>query len=103
MTKRTPAMYHFYKNKIEEAIKNNSWGHYDEIVEDLPTEIRRALVKEGVLEGSVEDTRWEPTEFVIEDTQYTFVSAYDEEEAMNLYKEGFYTKILTAKARILPR
>lgn len=95
MTKRTPAMYHFYKNKIEEAIKNNSWGHYDEIVEDLPTEIRRALVREGILEGSVEETRWEPTEYVIEDIVY----AYDEEEAMSLYNEGFYT----AKARILPR
>jgi hypothetical protein len=103
MTKRTPAMYHFYKNKIEEAIRTNSWGHYDEIVEDLPEDIRKALVLSGVLDESVEESREEQTEFIIEDTQYVFISAYSEEEALALHNEGFYTKILTAEPRILPR
>jgi len=103
MTKRTPAMYHFYKNKIEEAIRTNSWGHYDEIVEDLPEDIRKALVLSGVLEESVEDSREERTEFIIEDTQYVFISAYSEEEALALHSEGFFNKILTAKSRVLPR
>ena len=103
MTKRTPAMYHFYKNKIEEAIRTNSWGHYDEIVEDLPEDIRKALVLSGVLEESVENSREERTEFIVEDTQYVFISAYSEEEALALHSEGFYTKILTAEPRILPR
>lgn len=102
MTKRTPAMYHFYKTKIEEAIRTNSWGHFDELVADLPEDIRKILMREGILEGSVEETREERKEFVVEDTQYVFISAYDEEEALAFHSEGFFKKILVAKPRVLP-
>ena len=55
--RRTPSMYHFYKTKLEEAIQTNSWGHFDEIVEDLPEDIKQELILNGVLEESLEDSR----------------------------------------------
>ncbi len=57
--KRTPSMYHFYKTKIEEAIQTNSWGTYDELLLDVPDDIKQELILNGVLEESVESSRKE--------------------------------------------
>ncbi len=57
--KRTPSMYHFYKTKIEEAIQTNSWETYDELLLDVPDDIKQELILNGVLEESVESSRKE--------------------------------------------
>ena len=57
--KRTPSMYHFYKTKIGEAIQTNSWGTYDELLLDVPDDIKQELILNGVLEESVESSRKE--------------------------------------------
>jgi len=59
MSKRIPSMYSFYEREIKEAIMSLNWERYDELVDDLPLDIRDALVRQGVLEESVEQSREE--------------------------------------------
>jgi len=59
MSKRIPSMYSFYEREIKEAITSLNWERYDELVDDLPVDIRNALVRQGVLEESVEQSREE--------------------------------------------
>jgi len=59
MNKRIPSMYSFYEREIKEAITSLNWERYDELVDDLPVDIRDALVRQGVLEESVEQSREE--------------------------------------------
>jgi len=59
MSKRIPSMYSFYEREIKEAITSLNWERYDELVDDLPVDIRDALVRQGVLEESVEQSREE--------------------------------------------
>ena len=59
MSKRIPSMYSFYEREIKEAIISLNWERYDELVDDLPVDIRNALVRQGVLEESVEQSREE--------------------------------------------
>ena len=57
MTRRTPSQYAFYERKIKEAEQNNQWDLYDYYIEDAPQDIKDALIRQGVIEGSVEQTR----------------------------------------------
>jgi len=57
MTKRTPGMYHFYFNRITQAIHEENWEEYDRILADTPDDIREALVRAEVIEESVESSR----------------------------------------------
>jgi len=59
MSKRIPSMYSFYEREIKEAITSLNWERYNELVDDLPVDIRDALVRQGVLEESVEQSREE--------------------------------------------
>jgi len=59
MSKRIPSMYSFYEREIKEAITSLNWERYNELVDDLPVDIRNALVRQGVLEESVEQSREE--------------------------------------------
>ena len=52
-------MYSFYEREIKEAITSLNWERYNELVDDLPVDIRNALVRQGVLEESVEQSREE--------------------------------------------
>ena len=60
MTRRVPGMYAFYKRHILEAEKENQWDLYDYYIQDAPQDVKDALIREGVIEGSVEQTRIEP-------------------------------------------
>ena len=57
MTRRTPSQYAFYERKIKEAEQNNQWDVYDYYIEDAPQDVKAALIRQGVIEGSVEQTR----------------------------------------------
>jgi len=57
MTRRVPGMYAFYKRNILEAEKENQWDLYDYYIKDAPQEVRDGLIREGIIEGSVEQTR----------------------------------------------
>jgi len=57
MTRRTPSMYAFYKRHILEAEKENQWDLYDYYIKDAPQEVKDGLIREGIIEGSVEQTR----------------------------------------------
>jgi hypothetical protein len=59
MSKRTPSMYSFYEREIKEAIETQNWERYDELVDDLPVDIRDTLIRQGVLEESVDQSREE--------------------------------------------
>ena len=61
MTKRIPGMYYFYFNEITEAIHNNDYDRVDYLVSDAPKEVKRALIRNEVIEGSVEETRQDDT------------------------------------------
>jgi len=61
MRKRTPGMYHFYFNEITEAIHNNDYDRVDYLVSDAPKEVKKALIRNEVIEGSVEETRRDDT------------------------------------------
>jgi len=57
MRKRTPGMYHFYFNEITEAIHNNDYDRVDYLVSDAPKEVKKALIRNEVIEESVESSR----------------------------------------------
>jgi len=59
MSKRTPSMYSFYEREIKEAIETQNWERYDELVDDLPVDIKDTLIRQGVLEESVDQSREE--------------------------------------------
>jgi len=59
MSKRTPSMYSFYEREIKEAIDTLNWERYDELVDDLPVDIKDTLIRQGVLEESVDQSREE--------------------------------------------
>ena len=61
MTKRTPGMYYFYYNEITEAIHNEDYDRVDYLVSDAPKEVKKALIRNEVIEGSVEETREDET------------------------------------------
>jgi len=50
-------MYHFYFNRITQAIHEENWEEYDRILADTPDDIREALVRAEVIEESVESSR----------------------------------------------
>ena len=72
MTRRTPSQYAFYKRKIEEAEQNNQWDVYDYYIEDAPQDVKDALIRQGVIEGSVEQTRQQDT--IVADPYYEEVT-----------------------------
>jgi hypothetical protein len=57
MTRRVPGMYAFYKRQILEAEKENQWDLYDYYIKDAPQDVKDALIREEIIEGSVEQTR----------------------------------------------
>ena len=57
MSKRIPGMYHFYFNSITQAIHEENWEEFDRILADTPDDIREALVRNEVIEESVEASR----------------------------------------------
>jgi len=57
MTRRTPSQYAFYERHIKEAEKNEQWDTYQYYIEDAPQDVKDALIRQGVIEGSVEQTR----------------------------------------------
>ena len=61
MTKRTPGMYYFYYNEITKAIHNEDYDRVDYLVSDAPKEVKKALIRNEVIEGSVEETREDET------------------------------------------
>jgi len=61
MTKRIPGMYHFYFKEITEAIHNEDYDRVDYLVSDAPKEVKKALIRNEVIEGSVEETREDDT------------------------------------------
>ena len=60
MTRRVPGMYAFYKRHILEAEKENQWDLYDYYIKDAPQDVKDGLIRKGIIEGSVEQTRIEP-------------------------------------------
>jgi hypothetical protein len=50
-------MYAFYKRQILEAEKENQWDLYDYYIKDAPQDVKDALIREEIIEGSVEQTR----------------------------------------------
>ena len=55
--KRTPSMYAFYERKFKESIQQEDWLVYNHLMDDVPDDIRATLIKNEVIEGSVEETR----------------------------------------------
>ena len=49
----------FSDEEIKEAIETLNWERYDELVDDLPVDIKDTLIRQGVLEESVDQSREE--------------------------------------------
>lgn len=56
-TRREPSQYHFYENEINKAYKEDDWERVSYLRADAPVVVLNALIKNGILEGSVEQTR----------------------------------------------
>lgn len=54
---RTPSMYSYYEREVEAAYQNDDYERVNYLIGDMPDDIKEALVKNGVLESSVEATR----------------------------------------------
>ena len=72
MTRRTPSQYAFYERHIKEAEKNEQWDTYQYYIEDAPQDVKDALIRQGVIEGSVEQTRQQDT--IVADPYYEEVT-----------------------------
>jgi len=68
MTRRIPGQYAFYKRHIVEAEKENQWDLYDYYIKDAPQDVKDGLIREGIIEGSVEQTRQQDT--IVRDPYY---------------------------------
>lgn len=55
--KRTPGMYAFYERNIKEAQANKNYELAEHLAQDAPSSVRLALIRNDVIEGSVEETR----------------------------------------------
>jgi len=56
-TRREPAQYHFYEEEINKAYEEDDWERVSYLRADAPVVVRDALIRNGILEGSVEQTR----------------------------------------------
>ena len=68
MSKRIPGMYHFYLNAITQALQEENYEEVDRLVADTPNDIKRALIRNEVIEGSVEQSRELTTEETVRAT-----------------------------------
>ena len=57
MTKRTPGMYHFYQTMIQQAIEDKDWELYGSLIDDAPKDVKKALIRNEIIEESVESSR----------------------------------------------
>ena len=57
MRKRTPGMYHFYETMITQAIEDKDWELYGSLIDDAPKEVKKALIRNEIIEESVESSR----------------------------------------------
>jgi len=55
--RRTPSMYAFYERSIITARDNGDWGEYYYLIDDAPQSIKDALVRNEIIEESVEESR----------------------------------------------
>lgn len=68
MSKRIPGMYYFYFNAITKALHEENYEEVDRLVADTPNDIKRALIRNEVIEGSVEQSRELTTEEAVRAT-----------------------------------
>ena len=61
-------MYHFYFNAITQALQEENYEEVDRLVADTPNDIKRALIRNEVIEGSVEQSRELTTEEAVRAT-----------------------------------
>jgi len=57
MTKRTPSMYAFYERQIKKAYEDNNLDLAEHLISDAPADIKKALIRNDIIEGSVDSTR----------------------------------------------
>jgi len=67
MTKRTPGMYHFYQTMIQQAIEDKDWELYGSLIDDAPKDVKKALIRNEIIEESVESSRSSHVEYELEE------------------------------------
>jgi len=68
--KRTPAIYGYYESNILKAYREDNYDYAEELIKDAPKDVYKALIKNDIIEGSVEQTRdWEE-EYIREQLRY---------------------------------
>jgi len=57
MTKRIPSMYSFYAKSIQDAYYEDEPERAEELIKDAPLEVYEALIRNEVIEVSVDKSR----------------------------------------------